>query len=104
LRAGLRRDQCHAEDLASNGFEFVERLDDLDPTALAATAGMDLRFDDPNRTAKVLSQLYRFYDGVRDPAARDGDAVLGQDAFCLVLVNIHAGPILVSEPPGGTAA
>ncbi len=70
LGAGLRRHQRHTENFAGNGLQFVERFDDFDTTALTATAGMDLRLNDPDRATEVLGHLYRLFDGISDPAAR----------------------------------
>ena len=43
---GLVRDQSHAEHFGGEFAGFVHRFGDLDPAALAAASGMDLRFDD----------------------------------------------------------
>ncbi len=44
--AGLMGDQLHAEHLGRQLAGFLRRLGELDAAALAAAAGMNLRFDD----------------------------------------------------------
>ena len=54
VRTGLVGDELHAQDLAGQRAHFVDRLGDLDPAALAAAAGVDLRLDDPDGAAERL--------------------------------------------------
>ncbi len=54
FRAGLVRDQLHAEDLVRVFAHLIQRLGNLDAAALAAAAGVDLRLDDPDRAAQRL--------------------------------------------------
>ncbi len=70
------------------------RARQLDAAALAAAAGVDLRLDDPDRTAELLRRLGRFADAERGIAARHGDAEAGQDFLALIFVNLHRGSAL----------
>ena len=107
--AGLVRDQRHAQDFAGEFAGFGQRLRDLDAAAFAAAAGMDLGLHDYARCAGVeqffgrgLSLFARGCHG----AARNRDAVLLQDAFCLILMNFHNDSWITLRPdskPGGTA-
>ena len=53
------RDELHAEDLLRGFLSFVRILDDFDAAAFAASARMNLRFDDdgspPSATAVCLA-------------------------------------------------
>ena len=88
-RAGLVRDQLHAEDLGRALLHLVERLRDLDAAALAAAAGVDLRLDDPHLAAERLRGLDGLVDGKRRNAARNGHAEPAEDLLALILVNLH---------------
>jgi hypothetical protein len=48
FRAGLVRDQLHAEDLASVFANFFERGCNLDATTLATATGVNLGLDHPD--------------------------------------------------------
>ncbi len=89
LGTGLVRLQLHAEDPARMRLHLVERLGDLDATALAAAAGVDLGFHHPPASAELLRRLHRFVHAEARIAARGGDAVLAQDFLALVLVDFH---------------
>ena len=88
LGAGLRRDESHADDLGRGALGLVRRVGELDAAALAATAGVDLRLDDDG-LADLLRDRSRVPGSRCDAAARDGDAVLGEDLLGLVLVDLH---------------
>jgi hypothetical protein len=90
FRAGLVGDQLHAEDLVRVLAHLLERLGHLHAAALAATACMNLRLDDPDRTAEGLGGLHRFVNTQARDATRHRDAVLPQDFFSLVLMDFHA--------------
>ena len=87
--AGLVRHQVHADHALGRVAHVVHRLDDLDAAALAAAAGMDLRLDDPDRTAELLGRLDRFVGRVSDMAGKDADAKFGEQPFRLIFVDIH---------------
>ena len=90
FRAGLVRDQLHAHDLVRVILHLLERFRDLHAAALAAAARMNLRLDDPDRTTELLGGLHGFIDAHARNAARNGNAVLPQDFFTLVLMDFHA--------------
>ena len=54
LRAGLMRDQRHADHLLGELLGLVGRFRQLDAAALAAAAGMDLRLHDDDAAAEPL--------------------------------------------------
>ena len=69
-----------------DGFRGI--LGDLDAAALAASAGVNLRFHD-DAAAELLGRRFGLFDGERDFAARHRNVVLGQNGLCLILVNFH---------------
>ncbi len=92
LRAGLVRDELHAEDLLGVLLGLGEVLRHLDAAAFAATAGVDLRLDDDAFGAvgeEAARDFECFIEGVRHLAARHGNAVLRKDVLCLVFVDFH---------------
>jgi hypothetical protein len=92
LRAGLVRDQRHAENLLCVEFGVFARAGHFDAAALAAATGVNLRLDDHARCAlgKELAGNRRgLFQRVGHFAARHGDAISCQDFFRLVLVNFH---------------
>ena len=90
FRAGLVRDELHAEDLVRIFANLVQRLCNLHAAALTATASVNLSLDDPYRAAQLFSGLDRIVHREHGLAARDRDAELPQDFLSLVLVNLHA--------------
>ena len=64
-----------AEHAARLLAHVIERLDDLDPAGFAPSAGMDLRFDHPDRAAKGLRRLDCLIGGEGGYAARRRRAV-----------------------------
>ena len=92
LRAGLVRDQLHAEDLLRVLFGLIEVFRHLDAATLAAAAGVDLRLDHDAFSAvgeEAARDFECFIEGVRHLAAGHGNAVLRKDVLCLVFVNFH---------------
>jgi hypothetical protein len=89
LRPRLVRDELHAEDLLRLVAHFVERFRDLDAAALAATARVDLRFDDPDAAAELLRRCDRLVDAERRDAAGRRDAELAIEVLALILVDFH---------------
>ena len=89
LRAGLVGDELHAEDLIRQLAHFGNRLAEFDAATLAAAAGMDLRLDDPYRSAQRFGRLDRFVDRKNRNAARRRDAEPAQDFLALVLVDFQ---------------
>src|SRR5690606_31430477 len=92
FRAGLVRDELHAENGVGVAAHFVERLGELDATALAAATGVDLCLDDPDLATELLGGLDGFIDGETRNAFRRDDTELPQNFFCLVLMNFHGCP------------
>ncbi len=87
--AGLVGDELHPEDLARELAHLVDRLRDLDAAALAASAGVDLRLDDPHRAAERLRRGDRLVDAERRDAARRRHAELAENFLALILVDLH---------------
>ena len=92
LRAGLVRDELHAEDLLGVLLGLGDVLGDLDAAAFAAAAGVDLRLDDDAfgaageerlATSSASSSVFA------TSPARHGNAVLRKDVLCLILVDFH---------------
>ncbi len=92
LRAGLVRDQLHAEDVLGVQFGVFAGARDLHSAALAAAAGMDLRFH-YHAACALGKQGARhgigLFQRVGHFALGHSHAVLGQDFFRLILVNLH---------------
>ena len=89
LRPGLVSDELHAEDLAGELRDLGLRARQLDASALAAAAGVDLRLDDPDRAAQLLRRLGGLAHAEGRIAARHRDAEAGKDLLALVFVNLH---------------
>ena len=86
------RDELHAEDVLGARVGVLERLHELDAAALAAATGVDLRLDHDRRIACAEQRLgggVGLFERGCHLARRHGNAVLPQDLFCLVLVNLH---------------
>ena len=65
---------------------------ELDELALAAAAGVDLRFDDIERPGQLLRRLDGFLDGQRREPGGDGDTEFGEQFLRLVFMDVHRGP------------
>ena len=89
MRAGLVGDQSRAEHPRGFLLHVVDGFHHLDAAGLAASAGVDLRFHHPDRTAQFLRALDRFVDVERRYAARHRHAEFAQHRFCLIFVNVH---------------
>ena len=99
LRPGLFRDEHLAEHRLGFLENFVRGLAKLHAAlkaalerALAASAGVDLRFHDDEFLAlgeKLFGDRLGRFGRVAHFAGRDGDAVLRQKLFGLVFVNVH---------------
>ncbi len=88
-RAGLVRDQLHAENFSGQLADFVHRAGQLDTTTLAAAARMDLRLDDPHRATELLRGFHRLLDSECSNAAGHRHTKFAQDLLALVFVNLH---------------
>ena len=89
MRAGLMRDQRHAQHALGFLLHLLDGFDDLDAAALAAAAGMDLRLHHPDRAAQFLGRRDRFLDREGGLAARHRHAEAAQDLLGLIFVDIH---------------
>ncbi len=57
--------------------------------SLAAAAGVNLRFDDDDRSAQALGGGAGFFLAESDFAAGSGNAVASENRFRLIFVNLH---------------
>ena len=89
MRAGLVRDQRHAEHALGFFLDILDGFDDLDAAAFAAAAGMDLRLHHPDRPAKLLRRSDRFLHREGGLAARHGHAEAAQNLLGLIFVDVH---------------
>ena len=87
--AGLMGDESHAQHVPGRGDGHLGRFDELDATALAPAAGVNLRLDDPDRAAEFGHRRLGFLGREDDGAPGNGDPVFSQQALGLVLVNVH---------------
>ena len=87
-RARLVGDQLHAEDFVGPLPCLLRGTGQLDAASLAATAGMDLGFDNDS-TTQVASDGIGLVGGGSDAPLRHDDAVVAQHLFGLELVNFH---------------
>ena len=98
--AGLLGDEGLAQHLGGVGDDVGDGFDDADATlgigaeflepALAAAAGVDLRFDHVDRAGEGFCggfRLVRLEDG---DALADGEAVFTENGFGLMLVDVHS--------------
>ena len=88
-RSGLMGDQVHADHVLGCRLDGLERLDDLDATALAAPAGVDLGLDHPHRTAEPLGDGDGLLRGIGDAAVRHRHSVFRQQRLGLIFMNVH---------------
>ena len=73
---------------------------ELDAARLAAGAGVDLRLHRPARAADLRGPIDRLLGAVRHPAARDGDAEVGEEFLGLVFVDVHRSLLVTRRQPG----
>ena len=99
FRAGLFGHQNIAEHFFGKAHGFVHRAGDFHAAlktgferAFAASAGVDLRFDDDFGAAAggdFFRRRAHFGEGFGGNFKRDRDAILGEQLFGLVFVDIH---------------
>ena len=89
LRSGLVGDEALAEHRFRRGAHLMFVLAQPDAAGLAARPGMDLRLDDPARSADFVGAIHRLIRAVGDAAVRHGDAEFREQFFGLVFVDIH---------------
>ena len=87
--AGLVGDERGAEDSGRMFADLRKRASQLDAASLAATAGVNLRLDDPERAAQLLRGSHGLIDGEGGDAARSPDTELLEELLRLILVNVH---------------
>ena len=87
--ASLRSYETLSEHRSGRLADFRCRAAELDASRLSATAGMHLRFHDPDRSRKLAGRRHGLLLGRGDLAARNRHAVVGEDALRLVFVKIH---------------
>ncbi|MNI27536.1 hypothetical protein D3C73_812740 [compost metagenome] len=97
FRAGLVRDQLHAQDFRGQLAHVVQRARQLDATALAAAARVNLCLDDPHRSTQLFSGSHGLVDGKSGDPARHRDAKLLQQFLALILVDFHVLPVRTYE-------
>src|SRR5215471_7506428 len=88
--SGLVGDESRAKQALGLFLHVVDRFDHLHAARLAATAGVDLSLDHPNRAAELMRSLERFFDGKCWNSPRGRHLELPQHCFGLVLVDVHA--------------
>src|SRR5262249_37827985 len=88
--AGLMRNQAHAQDRLRVLLQLLPAARDLHAPALAASAGMDLGLDHPDRSAQLAASFHRLLQSEASYAARSGFPVPAQDVLGLVFVDLHA--------------
>jgi hypothetical protein len=103
--AGLDGDQRVAEHVGCGGTDLVERARQADAAlglgrqflelAFAATAGVDLRLDHPERPGELARGFDSLVDGHRGVAGGDRHAELGEQFLRLVFVDVHGRPLAV---------
>ena len=89
LWMGLVGFALHAQNLAGQVFDLIDRLGDFHPTAFATTTGMNLGFHHPNRAAELLRGFHRLLHREGRDAPGNWHTELTQDLLALVLVNLH---------------
>ena len=99
VRAGLLGDEHVAEHFFGERNRFVHRRRDFHAalkagfeSAFAASAGVDLRFDDDFGAAAggdFFRRRPHFGERFGGDFKRDGDAVFGEQLFGLIFVDVH---------------
>jgi hypothetical protein len=92
LGAGLGCDELHADHLGGEGSHLVQRFGKFDTTGFAATARMDLCFENPRAFTSgvyLLGCCDRLFRRLGDNAPRNRDAPPLKKFLCLILVQFH---------------
>jgi hypothetical protein len=90
LRAGLVRDESLAEKLPGRVRGFGGAGNGLDAASFAASAGMDLGFDNQFARRQLSRNRFRFFGRKRHAAIGHRHAEAAEEFFGLVFVNVHA--------------
>src|SRR5262249_40374188 len=88
FRTRLGRDQIHSDHLSRQVVNVFRRAREFDTAALAAPAGVDLRFDD-HWQPQFFGGLLGLGDRTRNLPARDFDVETAQQFLTLILMNLH---------------
>ena len=98
FRPGLVRLEARPEHRGSGLARSLGRIDQLDAAALAAPAGVHLRFDDPLRAADASCRRLGLRGARRDVAGGHRNAVICEQLLGLILVQVH---MMVGRPDKG---
>ena len=93
--AGLVRDQARADERLRSRFQFGAALHLLHAAGLAAPAGVHLRLHHPGVAAQHVRRGQRLGHARGRLARRQRDAILAEQLLGLILVQIHAGKVLM---------
>ena len=86
------RHKCLAQNGVCGLPHIIKRGHNLDPASLAAPASMNLRLDDPDRSAKRLSCRNGLIDSESRFAARHRHTKARKQCLGLMFMDIHALP------------
>jgi hypothetical protein len=81
--------QLHPQHLPGDFADFFLRFRQLNSTAFASTAGVDLSFDHYRLTAQCFSDLHRLFDCERNAPFGHRYSELSKDLLPLIFVNFH---------------
>ena len=87
--SGLMRDEHHSEHFGRDLFGFFGRFRQFYAAAFAASARVNLRFDDNNVSAEFFRRRFGFFGRRRDDSARHRNAVIFKKFFPLIFVYLH---------------
>src|SRR6516164_7576168 len=90
MRAGLMRDQRRAQNAYGLLFHVIDGSHHLDAAGLATSAGMDLRLNNPDRTAKLFRALDRFVYIKSRNSSWHRYTKFAQYSLRLIFVDVHA--------------
>src|ERR1700722_9651333 len=93
VRAGLVRNERHAQHALGFFANVIDRTDDFHAAALAAAARMNLGLHHPDGTAQLLGRGHRLIDGKGGKAAWHRYAKSAQDFFGLIFMDVHAATL-----------
>ena len=88
-RTGLMGHELHAENLPGALAHLVNGARELHPAALAAPAGVNLRFDHPDRATERLGCRYGFFHTKTRQAAWSRQAEFAEEFLPLIFVDLH---------------
>jgi hypothetical protein len=83
-------DQIHPDDLPGKTLDLPTGLSQLDTTAFAPPAGMNLGLDHHRVAAQGLGDLSGLVAAKSHPPLRNGDTVFSKKFFGLVFVDFHS--------------